>query len=726
MKDMHLPFDFQGKRGFDSLVFKDLSPSCLSDPYFYKNQFTQTTLVEPTSVLDNISSPNPPTSTSTLSSSLGSGRAGGGGGGCSTDTAAVAAVSGKPSSNWAQNEANSSINVVGQQIQEVSGGGDRHRSIEKCGLGMEDWESVLSESAAASPSQEQSVLGWIMGDVEDPSLGLNKVLQIGGGDYDFNVGFGGMNQGFGLENSNTIGSSSAHLMPTSYPQKVTTDFTNAQNPMFSLLENNVGSTVNQPQQIYNPQMLINQNQALQNQNPSFFLPVSYNDTQQDEQLFVPPHPKRHNSGNLESTSPVPKGPFLDSGQEVFSGRQQQHQQNSFPGVQNISQQRSSVVARPKFVRDDIGQQQLQQQAIIDQLFKASELLLSGNVILLQGILARLNHQLSPIGKPFLRSAYYCKEALQLLLQTNNNMNPLSTSNSSPFNLIFKIGAYKSFSEISPVLQFANFTCNQALLEATDGFDRIHIIDFDIGYGGQWASFMQELALKNDGVPLLKITAFASPSTPHDQLELGLTRENLNHFANEINMGFEFEIVSLDALASTLWSLPLHVSESDAVAVNLPAGSFFNQQVSLPMVLRFIKQLSPKIVVSADRGCDRTDLPFPNHVIHVVQSYTNLLESLDAVNLNHDALNKIERFLLQPGIEKIVMNRYRSPEKSQHWRTLFLSSGFSPLGFSNFTESQAECVVKRTPVQGYHVEKRQSSLVLCWQRRELISVSAWRC
>lgn len=383
-----------------------------------------------------------------------------------------------------------------------------------------------------------------------------------------------------------------------------------------------------------------------------------------------------------------------------------------------------MVARPKMVGDEMGHQQ-QQQAIIDQLYKVAEMVQSGNQVLAQGILARLNHQLSPIGKPFQRAAYYCKEALQLLLQTNN-FNP-STASTSPCSLIYKIGAYKSFSEISPFLQFANFTCNQALLEVLDGFDRIHIIDFDIGYGGQWASLMQELALKSGGAPSLKITAFASPST-HNQLELGLTRENLNHFASEINMAFEFEIVSLDALNSTSWSLPLLVLESEAIAVNLPIGSFFSSQVSLPLVLRFIKQLSPKIVVSVDRGCDRTDLPFPNHVIHALQSYSNLLESLDASNVNHDALQKIENLLLKPSIEKIIMGRYRSPGKTQHWRTLFLSSGFSPLTFSNFTESQAECVVKRTPIRGFHVEKRQSSLVLCWQRRELISASAWawRC
>ncbi|KAL0379696.1 UNVERIFIED_CONTAM: Scarecrow-like protein 6 [Sesamum angustifolium] len=159
-------------------------------------------------------------------------------------------------------------------------------------------------------------------------------------------------------------------------------------------------------------------------------------------------------------------------------------------------------------------------------------------------------------------------------------------------------------------------------------------------------------------------------------------------------------MSIDSLNSGSWSLPFHASENEAVAVNLPIGSLANCQLSVPLVLRFVKQLSPRIVVSVDRGCDRTDLPFANHIIHALHSHSNLLESLDAVNVNMDSLQKIERFLLQPGIEKIVMGRFRSPEKTQHWRSLFLSSGFSPVTFSNFTESQAECVVKRTPVRGF--------------------------
>ncbi|KAK8487303.1 hypothetical protein V6N13_093426 [Hibiscus sabdariffa] len=380
----------------------------------------------------------------------------------------------------------------------------------------------------------------------------------------------------------------------------------------------------------------------------------------------------------------------------------------------------TATAKPKTVSDELANQQLQ-QVIIDQLIQAAELIETGDPVLAQGILARLNHQLSPVGKPFIRAALYFKEALQLLL----HLNATNTSTLSTYNMIFKIDAYKSFSEISPIVQFANFTCNQALVEVFEGCSRIHIIDFDIGYGGQWASLMQELVLRSGGAPSMKITAFDSPSN-HDEVELGFTQENLKHFASEINMALDMEIVNLESLNSTSWPLSLHFAENEAIAVNLPIGSFSNYPSTLPLVLGFVKQLSPKIVVSSDRGCDRTDVPFPHHLVHALQSYSGLLESLDAVNMNPDALEKIERFFLQPSIEKVVLGRHQSPERRPPWRSLFMQSGFSPLTFSNFTESQAECLIQRSPIRGFHVEKRQSSLVLCWQRRELMAASAWRC
>ncbi|KAK0580255.1 hypothetical protein LWI29_000025 [Acer saccharum] len=708
---------------------------------------------EPTSVLDNITntrSPSSPTSSSTLSYSLGGNSNGGGGGhgggGASTDTTGSASAPAPAAATAASNVNNPSLDT------------------EKCGgLVMEDWEDLLS----GSPSQEQSILRLIMGDIDDTSMGLNKILQPGSGstttqhhhhhqDMDFNAGFGVVDQAsFGFEplthHHHNIDPSSLH---------VTSDFSvhagnarlggsvsnsthmfsssSAPNLLSGVFPQQPIEALEEKPQIFNPQLLINQNQAQFAQNPALFLPVSCGQLQ-EHNLLSPPPPKRLNFGGPNVNVQVPKVPFSDSGQqEQFLRRQQQQQHHHQQQLQMLHHQQqqqqqrqamgvaataptTTTTTKQKMVNEELANQQFQ-QAVIDQILKAAELIEMGNPVLAQGILARLNHQLSPIGKPFQRAAFYFKEALQSLVHMNTTTN---SSALSGFSVIFKIGSYKSFSEISPILQFANFTCNQALLEAFEGCERIHIIDFDIGYGGQWASLMQELVLRSEGPPSLKITAFASPST-HDELELGFTQENLKHFASEINMPFELEIVNLESLNSASWPLPHRELENEVLAVNLPIGAFSNYPPTLPLVLRFVKQLSPKIIVSLDRGCDRSDFPFPHHMIHALQSYSGMLESLDVVNVNLDALQKIERFLIHPSIEKLVLGRHRSPERMAPWRSLFMQSGFSPLTFSNFTESQADCLVQRTPGRGFHVEKRQSSLVLCWQRKELISASAWRC
>ncbi|ONI22595.1 hypothetical protein PRUPE_2G138400 [Prunus persica] len=651
MKAMPLPFEqFQGKGVLDfSSSTSDSQPPQNQHLHHHHNQQQQQQKwnqnsnkencyvgsTEPTSVLDARRSPSPPTSSSTLSSSLGGGggaSGGGGGGSGSTDTTTCLGTT----------AAAVYENISQTPIEES-----------KCGpaLGMEDWESVLPES----PGQEQSILRLIMSDIEDPSLGLNKLLQSGSGsdqqDLEFSAGFHDVVDQGGYDGfePNTGNLQQQHMGMDEKPQ------------------------------IFNPQMVMNQNQAQFTQNPAMFMPLTYAQLQ-EHHLLSPPPPKRFNSGGFGPNYPVQRAPFSNPGQELLVRAQQQQQQLQFL-PQHLQQQRPTMLVKENMLSPAEGtkemmnqnqnQQQLQ-QAAIDQLFNAAELIETGNPALAQGILARLNHQLSPV-----------------------------------------------------VLQFANFTCNQAILEAVEGFNRVHVIDFDIGYGGQWASFMQEVALRNCGAPSFKITAFISSST-HDEFEIGFTRENLKHFASELNLSFELELVSLEALNSGSWGLPLHVSEGVAVAVNLPIGSFSNNPLSLTMALRFVKQLSPKIVVSLDRGSDRTDVPFAHQIIQSLHSYSGLLESLDAVNVNPDALQKIERYLLQPGIEKIVTGRHLSPKRTPPWRTLFSSSGFSPLTFSNFTESQAECLVQRTPVGGFHIEKRQSSLVLCWQHKDLISVSVWRC
>ncbi|KEH16794.1 GRAS family transcription factor, putative [Medicago truncatula] len=154
MKAMPLPFEEYIGKGV-----LDLGSSVVasSDSYLFSQQQEQFLQrwrenccyagIEPNSVVVfDLKKPNQqttPTSSSTLSSSHGSA-----GGGASTDSTTGAAAKDK-------------------NIPQVEG--------KRCG--MEDWESVLSESP--SQDQDHSILKLIMEDIEDASMGLSKLLQVG-------------------------------------------------------------------------------------------------------------------------------------------------------------------------------------------------------------------------------------------------------------------------------------------------------------------------------------------------------------------------------------------------------------------------------------------------------------------------------------------------------------------------------------------------------------------
>ncbi|KAJ6424140.1 hypothetical protein OIU84_025007 [Salix udensis] len=76
-------------------------------------------------------------------------------------------------------------------------------------------------------------------------------------------------------------------------------------------------------------------------------------------------------------------------------------------------------------------------------------------------------------------------------------------------------------------QFAHFTANQAIFEAFETEERVHVIDLDILQGYQWPAFMQALAARPGGAPFLRITGVGS--SMENVKETGRCLTELAHF-----------------------------------------------------------------------------------------------------------------------------------------------------------------------------------------------------
>ncbi|KAF5961296.1 hypothetical protein HYC85_002505 [Camellia sinensis] len=360
---------------------------------------------------------------------------------------------------------------------------------------------------------------------------------------------------------------------------------------------------------------------------------------------------------------------------------------------------------------------------VDELIRAADCFESNELQLAHVILARLNQKLqSPAGKPLQRVAFYFKEALQTML--TGSTSPTRPSDSS--EVVQAIKAHKNFSNVSPIVMFSNFTANQAILEALDGSKFIHVVDFDIGFGGQWASFMKEVAdsaeSRKSNTPVLRITAIVPDEYA---VESRLVRDNLNHFASELKIVFEidfvsirtFEILSFEAIKSM---------EGEKTAVVLSPIIFQRMGVKF---LNDLRQISPHVVVIVD-GEGLTyggGAPsFRRSVIEGLEFYSTVLESVEAVSVGgggEDWIRRIEMFMMRPKIFAAVEAAGR---RAPPWREAFAAAGLRAVGLSQFADFQADCLLRKAQLRGFHVAKQQAEMVLCWQDRPLVATSAWRC
>jgi hypothetical protein len=673
-------------------------------------------LVEPRSVLDRTRSPSPNNSTSTLSSSLGGGAADSSGG--------VAAVS----DNSAAAAEATKRGTPGEH-----GGGGKEDWAGGCDLppipGGLDMGLVGGESWDAAAGQDQTFLNWIIGaagDLDQPGptlqahhqplldnagfgfpatdpLGFSIDPHLGGVASDLSspgaVSYSS-NSGGGSKASSAFGlfsPESASLQPPPPPM------------LFD-----EGIDTKPPLLAAQPPGLLHQYQHHPPPPAStFFMPLPSFNGHNQQPPFLQPPPKHHQSMPDDLYHARNRLPSAAAAQAL-----------PFPSIHGPAPFQLQPSPPPLRGAMKTTVAEAAQQQLLDELAAAAKATEAGNSIGAREILARLNHQLPLLGKPFLRSASYLKEALHLALAEGHHYGA-SRLNSS-LDVALKLVAYKSFSDLSPVLQFTNFTATQALLDEIAGNTAscIHIIDFDLGVGGQWASFLQELAHRRcaGGValPFVKLSAYVS-SASHHPLELRLAKDNISQFAADLGIPFEFNAISVDVFN------PAELISStgdEVIAVNLPV-SCSARVPPLPVILRLVKQLGPKIVVAIDHGGDRADLPFSQYYLNCFQSCVFLLDSLDAAGIDADSACKIEKYLIQPRIEDAVLGRCKS-DKPMAWGRAFAAAGFAPVPPSILAEAQADYLLKRAQVRGFHVEKCGVGLTLCWQRGELVTVSAWRC
>lgn len=125
-----------------------------------------------------------------------------------------------------------------------------------------------------------------------------------------------------------------------------------------------------------------------------------------------------------------------------------------------------------------------------------------------------------------------------------------------------------FNGISPFVKFSHFTANQAIQEAFEREERVHIIDLDIMQGLQWPGLFHILASRPGGPPHVRLTGLG---TSVEALEA--TGKRLADFADKLGLPFEF--IPVAEKVGNLDPERLNVSKREAVAVHMLQHSLYD-------------------------------------------------------------------------------------------------------------------------------------------------------
>lgn len=351
------------------------------------------------------------------------------------------------------------------------------------------------------------------------------------------------------------------------------------------------------------------------------------------------------------------------------------------------------------------------------------------------ILVRLKELVSPNdGTNMERLASYFTDALHALVDGGGNgKQALGGGYKEEHHQSDVLAAFQLLQDMSPYVKFGHFTANQAILEAVAHDRRVHIVDYDIMEGIQWASLMQALVSRKDGPPTPHLRITAVSRSGGGRRSFGTIQETgrrLTAFAASIGQPFSFHQCRLDA-DETFRPSSLKLVRGEALIVNcmlhLPHFSY-RAPDSIASFLSGARTLSPRLITLVEEEMGPpSGGGFVGRFMDSLHHFSAVYDSLEAgFPMQSRARALVERVFLGPRIAGSVGRTYRArdEEEGYSWGHWLGAVGFRPMSISFANHCQAKLLLGLYN-DGYRVEELTSNkLVLGWKQRRLLSASIW--
>ncbi|KAK9048255.1 hypothetical protein SSX86_032782 [Deinandra increscens subsp. villosa] len=426
--------------------------------------------------------------------------------------------------------------------------------------------------------------------------------------------------------------------------------------------------------------------------------------------YTPPLPAAVNNNNnnqLEDSPPPPSSAVVTTDHNTATQQQAAAE---------------AMVLREK-KREEIRQQKRDEQGLhlLTLLLQCAEAVSGDNIEEAKKMLLEISELSTPYGTSAQRVAAYFSEAMSARLMTSC----LGIYTTLPPNVAVSLkkmtSAFQVFNGISPFVKFSHFTANQAIQEAFEREDRVHIIDLDIMQGLQWPGLFHILASRPGGPPFVRLTGLGNSL---DALEA--TGKRLSDFADKLGLPFEFSAVA-DKVGN-LNPERLKVSKREAVAVHWLQHSLYDVTGSDTNTLWFLQRLAPKVVTVVEQDLSHAG-SFLGRFVEAIHYYSALFDSLgSSYGEESEERHVVEQQLLSKEIRNVLSigGPSRTGEvKFNNWREKLEQCGFKGISLAGNAAAQATLLLGMFPSNGYTLVEDKGTLKLGWKDLCLLTASAWR-
>ncbi|KAK9125785.1 hypothetical protein Scep_014631 [Stephania cephalantha] len=373
-------------------------------------------------------------------------------------------------------------------------------------------------------------------------------------------------------------------------------------------------------------------------------------------------------------------------------------------------------------KEELRQQKRDEEGLhlLTLLLQCAEAVSADNLDDAKEMLLEISELSTPFGTSAQRVAAYFSEAMSARLVSSclGIYAPLPTMQHYAQKMA---SAFQVFNGISPFVKFSHFTANQAIQEAFEREERVHIIDLDIMQGLQWPGLFHILASRPGGPPFVRLTGLG---TSMESLES--TGKRLSDFAETLGLPFEFLPVA--EKAGSLDPERLNVSKREAVAVHWLHHSLYDVTGSDANTLWLLQRLAPKVVTMVEQDLSHEG-SFLGRFVEAIHYYSALFDSLGAsYGEESEERYMVEQLLLSREIRNVlaVCGPGRTGEMKFHnWRDKLKQSGFRGISLAGNAATQANLLLGMFPCDGYTLVEDNGVLKLGWKDLSLLTASAWK-